>query len=84
MSYESSSPAGENATGDERDLDWVMSRFVEEVPDAAHAILVSADGLLMASSSSIPAGPSTPDSAQAVRKFSASVRRWAKSTANCA
>ena len=35
MSYESSSPAGENATGDERDLDWVMSRFVEEVPDTA-------------------------------------------------
>ena len=31
-----------------------MSRFVEEVPDAAHAILVSADGLLMASSTSIP------------------------------
>ena len=54
MSYESSSPAGENATGDERDLDWVMSRFVEEVPDAAHSILVSADGLLMASSTSIP------------------------------
>lgn len=54
MSYETSSPAGENATGDERDLDWVMSRFVEEVPDAAHAILVSADGLLMASSTSIP------------------------------
>ena len=53
MSYESTSTAGET-TGDERDLDWVMSRFVEEVPDAAHAILVSADGLLMASSTSIP------------------------------
>jgi predicted regulator of Ras-like GTPase activity (Roadblock/LC7/MglB family) len=37
-----------------RDLDWLMSRFVEEVHDAAHAILVSADGLLMAASSSIP------------------------------
>jgi len=37
-----------------RDLDWLMSRFVEEVPDAAHAILVSADGLLMSASSSIP------------------------------
>ena len=49
-SFESSTPA----SGDERDLDWVMSRFVEEVPDAAHAILVSADGLLMASSTSIP------------------------------
>ncbi len=50
MTHESTSPA----TGDDRDLDWVMSRFVEEVPDAAHAILVSADGLLMASSTSIP------------------------------
>ena len=49
-SFESSTPA----SGDERDLDWVMSRFVEEVPYAAHAILVSADGLLMASSTSIP------------------------------
>jgi len=50
MTIEPTSPA----TGDDRDLDWVMSRFVEEVPDAAHAILVSADGLLMASSTSIP------------------------------
>ena len=37
-----------------RDLDWLVSGFVNEVPDAAHAILVSADGLLMAASSSIP------------------------------
>ncbi|GAA1934670.1 roadblock/LC7 domain-containing protein [Nocardioides hwasunensis] len=49
MSYESAAPAG-----DDRDLDWVMSRFVDDVTDAAHAILVSADGLLMASSTSIP------------------------------
>ena len=54
MTYESSAPATSPAAGDDRDLDWVMSRFVEEVPDAAHAILVSADGLLMASSTSIP------------------------------
>lgn len=40
---------------DERSLDWLISRFVQEVPDVAHAILVSADGLLMAASSSIPA-----------------------------
>ena len=53
MTYESAAPASSSA-GDDRDLDWVMSRFVEEVPDAAHAILVSADGLLMASSTSIP------------------------------
>lgn len=55
MTYESAAPAaGATNAGDDRDLDWVMSRFVEEVPDAAHAILVSADGLLMASSTSIP------------------------------
>jgi hypothetical protein len=40
--------------GDERNLDWVVSRFVDEVHSAAHAILVSADGLLMAASRSIP------------------------------
>jgi predicted regulator of Ras-like GTPase activity (Roadblock/LC7/MglB family) len=53
MSHEQTLTAT-SSTGDDRDLDWVMSRFVEEVPDAAHAILVSADGLLMASSTSIP------------------------------
>ncbi len=42
------------AQPDERNLDWLVSRFVEEVTDAAHAILVSADGLLMAMSQSIP------------------------------
>lgn len=40
--------------GDERNLDWVVSKFVDEVHSAAHAILVSADGLLMAASRSIP------------------------------
>ena len=38
----------------ERNLDWLVTRFVDEVPDAAHAILVSSDGLLMAASASIP------------------------------
>src|SRR5687768_14367823 len=38
----------------DNNLNWLVSRFVEEVTDAAHAILVSADGLLMASSTSIP------------------------------
>ena len=41
-------------SSDERNLDWVVSKFVGEVPSAAHAILVSADGLLMAASRSIP------------------------------
>jgi uncharacterized protein len=39
---------------DERELDWLVTRFVDEVADAAHAVLVSADGLLMAASASIP------------------------------
>lgn len=40
---------------DDRSLDWLATRFVKEVPHAAHAILLSADGLLMAASNSIPA-----------------------------
>ena len=46
-------PSGQGQ--DERSLDWLVTRFVDEVPDAAHAILLSADGLLMAASTSIPA-----------------------------
>jgi uncharacterized protein len=42
------------AESDDRDLDWVVTKFVDEVTSAAHAILVSADGLLMAASSSLP------------------------------
>jgi predicted regulator of Ras-like GTPase activity (Roadblock/LC7/MglB family) len=44
----------QNESTEARSLDWLVSRFVEEVPDAAHAILLSADGLLMAASASIP------------------------------
>jgi predicted regulator of Ras-like GTPase activity (Roadblock/LC7/MglB family) len=54
MTHDSATAPVPSAAGDDRDLDWVMSRFVDDVPDAAHAILVSADGLLMASSTSIP------------------------------
>lgn len=42
------------AAATDNNLNWLVSRFVEEVTDAAHAILVSADGLLMAESHSIP------------------------------
>jgi predicted regulator of Ras-like GTPase activity (Roadblock/LC7/MglB family) len=48
-------PFAPSVTQQGRDLDWVVTRFTEEVPSAAHAILVSADGLLMAGSSGIPA-----------------------------
>ena len=54
MTHDSAAAPAASPAGDDRDLDWVMSRFVDDVPDAAHAILVSADGLLMASSTSIP------------------------------
>ena len=54
MTHDTSAAPAAASAGDDRDLDWVMSRFVDDVPDAAHAILVSADGLLMASSTSIP------------------------------
>nr|WP_300046812.1 roadblock/LC7 domain-containing protein [uncultured Nocardioides sp.] len=54
MTHDTSAAPVASPAGDDRDLDWVMSRFVDDVPDAAHAILVSADGLLMASSTSIP------------------------------
>lgn len=37
-----------------RELDWVVSKFVDEVAGVAHGILVSADGLLMAASTHIP------------------------------
>ena len=35
-------------------LDWLVSRFAREVPGVSHAILVSADGLLMAASEHMP------------------------------
>ena len=35
-------------------LDWLVSRFAREVSGVSHAILVSADGLLMAASEHIP------------------------------
>lgn len=35
-------------------LDWLVSRFAHDVAGVSHAILVSADGLLMASSEHMP------------------------------
>ena len=35
-------------------LDWLVARFAHEVSGVSHAILVSADGLLMASSEHLP------------------------------
>ncbi|GGS94423.1 roadblock/LC7 domain-containing protein [Nonomuraea spiralis] len=37
-----------------RDINWLVSGFVEEVPGVAHAVVVSADGLPMAFSRGFP------------------------------
>ena len=51
-------PAGESsATGgstQRQSLDWLVSRFAREVSGVSHAVLVSADGLLMAASEHMP------------------------------
>lgn len=61
-----SDPNGYASTGaGVRQLDWVVSRFVEDVPGTAHAILVSADGLLTAGSAHLP-----PDRAEQVAAVS--------------
>jgi predicted regulator of Ras-like GTPase activity (Roadblock/LC7/MglB family) len=49
---------GESASSvgaDNGTLNWLVSNFVRDVPGVSHAILVSADGLLMAASSQLPA-----------------------------
>jgi uncharacterized protein len=38
-----------------QDLNWLITNFVERVPGAAHAIVVSSDGLPMAHSHGLPA-----------------------------
>lgn len=35
-------------------LDWLLTRFVEQVPEAGHALAVSGDGLVLAASSGLP------------------------------
>ncbi|MGL4746057.1 MAG: roadblock/LC7 domain-containing protein [Dermatophilaceae bacterium] len=41
-------------TDDRMNLDWLMSDFVDRVPGVAHAVGVSADGLLLAMSDRLP------------------------------
>jgi len=41
-------------SGERESLDWLVSKFAREVPGVSHAILVSADGLLMAASEHMP------------------------------
>ncbi|QIS14061.1 roadblock/LC7 domain-containing protein [Nocardia arthritidis] len=37
-----------------RDLDWLLTKFVAEVPSVRHAAVVSADGLITAASADLP------------------------------
>jgi predicted regulator of Ras-like GTPase activity (Roadblock/LC7/MglB family) len=41
-------------TATEPSLGWLVSAFTQEVPGVAHAVLVSADGLLVAASEGLP------------------------------
>ena len=41
-------------SGQRESLDWLVSKFARETPGVSHAILVSADGLLMAASEHMP------------------------------
>ncbi len=42
------------ASTPDRSLDWLVSNFARDVVGVAHAVLVSADGLLMAASEQLP------------------------------
>jgi uncharacterized protein len=39
----------------DKSLDWLLSNFARDVPGVTHAVLVSADGLLVAASEHLPA-----------------------------
>src|ERR1700756_2557142 len=39
----------------DNELDWLVSNFAREVPGVSHAILVSVDGLMIATSEHLPA-----------------------------
>ena len=47
------SPAAQN-------LNWLVTNFVDRVPGVAHAVVVSADGLLLVGVRGSPPGPRRP------------------------
>lgn len=50
----SSTPTHGQGARAAQDLNWLVASFADRVPGIAHAIAVSADGLLMASSERLP------------------------------
>ncbi|ANW63662.1 MULTISPECIES: roadblock/LC7 domain-containing protein [Mycolicibacterium] len=55
----------------ENPLDWLVSKFARDIPGVAHAVLVSVDGLLIASSAHLP--PERADQLAAVTSGLASL-----------
>jgi predicted regulator of Ras-like GTPase activity (Roadblock/LC7/MglB family) len=49
-----SSGPGHQQRQHQSSLSWLVSEFTKDVPGAAHAVLVSADGLLVAASDGLP------------------------------
>ncbi|HEY1177988.1 MAG TPA: roadblock/LC7 domain-containing protein, partial [Phytomonospora sp.] len=44
----------QSGRGGMQDLGWLLAGFADRVPGVAHAVAVSADGLLLASSRDLP------------------------------
>ena len=57
------------------DLDWMINNFIERVPDVAHAIVVSSDGIPVACSAGLP--PDRADQLAAVTSGLASLTEGA-------
>ena len=49
-----SNEAGQQQWQQQPSLSWLVSEFTRDVPGVAHAVLVSADGLLVAASDGLP------------------------------
>jgi predicted regulator of Ras-like GTPase activity (Roadblock/LC7/MglB family) len=58
-------------SSDDNPLDWLVSKFARDIPGVAHAVLVSVDGLLIASSAHLP--PERADQLAAVTSGLASL-----------
>jgi predicted regulator of Ras-like GTPase activity (Roadblock/LC7/MglB family) len=44
-----------NSSTTDENLNWLVARFTKDVPGVSHAVLVTADGLLQATSPNLPA-----------------------------
>lgn len=50
----SAAPGSHERPSQDNPLDWLVSKFARDIPGVAHAVLVSVDGLLIASSAHLP------------------------------